>query len=128
MKLAVQVSGIQTLKRALKKGTPKFNPDILRKPMREWAIDTVSIAKTEYLNGPRPQRLGRVTGRLSRSVMPDMRSAPLWAEVGTNVEYAPTHELGLNKRKRRPFIKPAAEKAFRRFEQDLLIAWAGAMK
>ena len=57
-----------------------------------------NTAKLKYLSGPRPERLGVITGRLRNSIAapPPIRSSrgDVVGYVGTNVVYARIHEFG----------------------------------
>lgn len=66
-------------------------------------------AKEHYLSGPRPEVLGVITGRLRSSIMFRVNERAQSVVVGTNVVYAPPHEIGDLKRglKARPFLGPA---------------------
>ena len=121
----ITMDGLPKLVRALSSMTPERNARILTMPMREWAIDTQMISKDQYLTGPRPQRLGVVTGRLRSSIGIDLLGVPRFVDVGTDVVYGPTHEFGDPSRNipARPFLRPAAEEAFAHFETDLLESW-----
>lgn len=48
------------------------------------------------------------TGRLRNSVTHQIREAEKAVYIGTNVEYAPYVELGTEKAKPKPYLKPAA--------------------
>jgi hypothetical protein len=128
MQMHVVLEGADKLQRALKRGTPKLHPKILVQPMRDWALDTQLVSKRDYLTGPRPERLGVVTGRLRGSIAVDLLQAPRYVDVGTNVVYGPVHEFGGKHHPARPFLRPAAEEAFRGFERDLAKAWEAEFK
>lgn len=59
---------------------------------------TVGVVKREYLMGPRPQRLGEVTGRLLGSITQQVATAAttVTGKIGTNVRYALFHEVGFH--------------------------------
>jgi len=61
---------------------------------------------TDYLSGPRPDKLDRVTGELAASVN-TQPVTPFHVTVGTNKEYAPPHEFGTSKLPPRPFLRTA---------------------
>jgi len=62
-------------------------------------------SQTDYLTGPRPVRLGVVTGRLRRSIATavEVEGTKVRALVGSNVVYARIHELGGRTRAQRSF-------------------------
>ena len=63
--------------------------------LRRGAMRVVATSQRKYLTGPRPLRLGVMTGRLRRSVHYRMSRIPApKAKVGTNVKYAKIHEYG----------------------------------
>ena len=57
------------------------------------------------------------TGRLRASITTEIGN--LEAEVGTNVEYAPSVEFGTSKQKAQPFIRPALDKAITQLNKDM---------
>lgn len=59
---------------------------------------TVGVSQRNYLRGPRPERLGVVTGRLLQSITSrvDAQSDRIVGAVGTNVPYGAFHEFGFN--------------------------------
>jgi len=69
----------------------------LLKGMTKGMFEAEGTSKENYLTGPRPQKLGVVSGRLRTSVKgrAKIKGKNVIGELGTNVEYAPQHELGL---------------------------------
>ena len=64
----------------------------------------VSRAVDGYLSGPRPGKLGRVTGALAGSIK--YRKTTRGVEIGTNLPYAPVHEYGaIIRAKNVPFLR-----------------------
>ena len=63
---------------------------------KRFGLDVVASAKRNYLSGPRPNKLGVVTGRLRSSPAAETRlqRKDVITTIGTNVEYAAAHELG----------------------------------
>ena len=121
----MRLSGDKALEDAIGRVTLSDHPHIFRPVYRRWAITGASIAKEDYLSGPRPQKLGVVTHRLRSSVSQNEFRPPGYIEFGTDVVYGPAHEFGVPSRNlpARPFIRPAAEEAFRDVPADLLAAW-----
>lgn len=70
----------------------------LREAVARQATRLQRKVKEDYLRGPRPEKLGRVTGNLSRSVniATESRADYEGAAVGTNVIYGRIHELGFH--------------------------------
>ncbi|MBX4215810.1 hypothetical protein KW797_02595 [Candidatus Parcubacteria bacterium] len=66
--------------------------------VRDFALDAVARSKKDYLSGPRPERLGVVSGRLRSSITQDVKEEgeDLEASVGTNVVYGRGWELGFH--------------------------------
>lgn len=84
--------------------------------MTQLANRLTRTAKAQYLSGPRPSKLGVVTGRLrasvtSRSFSDSRRVGVLF---GTNVEYAARHELGFRGRESVPAHTRLIKQAFGR--------------
>lgn len=52
----------------------------------------VGTAREDYLSGPRPSKLGRISGDLARSVFYRVQESSV--VVGSNLPYAPVHEFG----------------------------------
>jgi len=79
----------------------------------ELGVEMANISQTEFLTGPRPARLGVVSGALRRSVKWNTKATgssllvSLQAGGGPEaVDYAAKHELGIGVRQR-PFLRPA---------------------
>ncbi len=72
----------------------------MKKAAVTYQLDAVGRSKKDYLSGPRPDRLGVVSGRLRSSMSgsvegPD-ENGNLEVIVGTNVKYGPIWELGFD--------------------------------
>ncbi len=79
----------------------------------------IILANTDYLRGPRPERLGVVSGALSRSlrkpIEPSNTGITLTLTAGggpENVTYARRHELGEGIRAR-PYLRPSRDQVLR---------------
>jgi phage gpG-like protein len=92
--------------------------------------------KDGYLKGPRPERLGRVTGNLSRSVnlaSTGSNETTARATVGTNSIYGAAWELGHVKNwgghieAARPFLMPALLGKQARIQQRIAAVVSGAV-
>ena len=58
---------------------------------------TVGYIAAKYLSGPRPEKLGRVTSTLARSIHASKATVSgnrITSSIGTPVVYAPLHEYG----------------------------------
>jgi len=73
--------------------------------LRDLGQQVVGVSREDYLSGPRPTKLGVVSGDLRRSVQDRVKGDNL-VEVGTNLEYGRKWELGEG-RPARPFLAPA---------------------
>ena len=86
----------------------KSGGDILRQGVAKALMVVKGESQANYLTGPRPQRLGVVTGRLRSSLLVDTErdGHTVRGTMGTDVYYARKHEFGIGVRKR-PFLGPA---------------------
>jgi len=67
--------------------------------MRRGLIYAVGIVQREYLQGPRPKRLGERTTRLRQSITSKVQvqeGRGVIGRIGTNVKYAAFHEFGFH--------------------------------
>jgi len=100
MMLAIDHSDIDEFAQEMEKAG-KLVPGSIEQGMTEATLLVEGTAKKDYLSGPRPKRLGvgkgKTGGRLRSSITHRVRRKGKVIEgvVGTNVEYAPIHELGL---------------------------------
>lgn len=97
--------------RLLKKLDDRKRDEVIKRSLFQSTLFLTKWIKDKRLSGPRPEFLGVVTGWLRASITGN-RTEKLGntyqAKVGTNVEYGPKHEFGINTRKR-PFLRPAIE-------------------
>jgi phage gpG-like protein len=70
--------------------------EMLARATNDFANDSVARIKRDYLTGPRPQKLGVVTGRLRSSIRFRIDSDGKLTTIrfGTDVPYARVHEEG----------------------------------
>jgi hypothetical protein len=63
-----------------------------------FALEAVEKAKKDYLRGPRPNRLGVVTGRLWSSIAQSVErdGDQVTIQIGSNVAYARAWEMGFS--------------------------------
>lgn len=94
--------------------------------LQRLAFAVVRRAQAGYLRGPRPQKLGVKTGRLSSSIAegsPDSRTHPEsepgkhYYIIGTNVEYAARWEYGFH-----------GTESVRSFQRMQTVAWGRPMR
>jgi phage gpG-like protein len=110
--------------------------DVIEKSFKQKMLEAERISKKDYLSGPRPRKLGVVTGRLRNSIKISVKQIndSLKGTIGTNVKYAPVHEFGgrtgRNKSVRmpkRPFLQPALEDILpsleKAIEKEILKDW-----
>jgi HK97 gp10 family phage protein len=117
VKLDARIEGLDDFLRKLK-------PEQLLEPFKTLLLKSaISIEGESKLNAPVD------TGRLRASITHDMDASalPLWAKVGTNVEYAPYQEFGTSKMAAHPYLGPALESkrgAIQRFAKEAMDAIA----
>lgn len=97
--IKISIDGVKRLSSAVKKGEKlKTNlPIEFSRILNLFGNRVVKTAKTKYLSGPRPEKLGVGTGFLRSNI----RNSPaviignkVAMTVGTQVKYAPIHEFG----------------------------------
>ena len=68
----------------------------IHKGMLKGMLQAEATSKTDYLSGPRPQKLDVITNRLRGSVKgkASIRKNSVAGWLGSNVEYAAQHEYG----------------------------------
>jgi len=81
-------------------GLEKMIPKELAAALQRAARLVQRTSQEKYLSGPRPEKLGVVSGRLRRSIATrvDVSGSRVTALVGTNVVYGRIHELGFRGR------------------------------
>jgi phage gpG-like protein len=103
----IKVEGLDNLIYKLGKATAQ---NTLEQPLYKGGLLLKVWSQKNRLSGPRPNILGVVTGRLrsSISVSRSIKKDEYKILIGTNVEYARKHELGIGIRAR-PFLRPSIE-------------------
>lgn len=89
VKFRIEVQGVAAFDRKVDRLiAPRFRQEV-GKTIRELGLALQRSVKRNYLRGPRPQRLGRVTGVLGDSINLRVEETPakVVASVGTNVWY-----------------------------------------
>lgn len=89
-----QIRGLDKLLLKLKNGT---RAKTIMAGLNLAALSLVRSVRNDWLRGPRPKKLGVVTGRLRSSISrkPAVKRGSRYSSaIGTNVRYAPIHEFG----------------------------------
>ena len=109
----VKIEGGAELRRRLNKMDPATNFRIMTAGIKEIAVKIGANARgKQILKGRGPVQKSKITNRsfdLRDSIGPDLRALPKFAEVGTDIEYAATHEFGLRGYPVRAFMEPALD-------------------
>lgn len=90
-KIVIATKGLEKLPERIK----RFRVGIIAKVGQMLTLSgehVVGESREHYLSGPRPDRLGRVSGDLARSVTYRVQGSKVI--IGTNLAYARIHELG----------------------------------
>jgi len=97
MNVIVNAGGIATLIDQIRAQDAGILPKVAR-GLKTGMSRALSIADSKYLSGPRPQKLGRVTVRLAKSLVSRVlrTEESVIGQLGTNVPYAGYHELGFH--------------------------------
>ena len=88
-----------------------YQKDVLEGLQRDIERAALTLEENAKLNCPVD------TGRLRASITTEVGN--LEAEVGTNVEYAPSVEFGTSKQSAQPFMRPALDKAITQLNKDM---------
>src|SRR4051812_27073070 len=98
MPIKVQVIGADALEKAglLSRKNRETLMLNLQRAARAFGFFAVYKSKTDYLSGPRPEKLGVISGRLRSSITTDTKVEGdiISTSVGSNVRYAAMHEFG----------------------------------
>lgn len=112
---------------------PRLPDDLLaliEKPFKRKMAMAERISKKDYLTGPRPMKLGVVSGRLRNSIKTDVSrlNKKMKGSIGTKVVYGPIHEFGgqmgrgHGRMPARPFLQPALDGIIPSLEKEILKA------
>jgi len=72
--------------------------------LKDMGEEVVGRSREDYLSGPRPKKLGRVSGNLARTLYYRVNRGRV--DVGSKLPYAPVHEFGATIRATRaPFLR-----------------------
>ena len=95
IQVSVSVEDLDKLKNDMRRAAKELPRQIYLALVKATRL-VQTTARRDYLSGPRPQKLGVVTGTLRRSIGAIVRMARNEGvgEVGTNVIYAAIHEFG----------------------------------
>lgn len=105
----IQIKGLEKLLRKVDAATRNAT---LIDALTRGAYHTQEWIVKNRLTGPRPKYLGRISSRLATSiavVRGERSGDEIVARIGTNVEYARTHEYGRDQIPARPFLRPGIE-------------------
>ena len=128
LKIEFKTEGVEEFRKVIRKINPEKNPKVIRKAMLETGRLLQRTVKEKYLRGPRPRRLDRVTGELSRSIVRDERKLEEFVGVGTELFWAEFHEVGLGRFRKRPFIEPAVDDVMDKLPGIFLEAWEESLR
>lgn len=97
--IRIKIEGFEKFKAAGKKaGDLKKNlPTEFAKILNKFGLSVQRTASKKYLSGPRPEKLGVVTGNLRSSIRFSPASIlgdKISLTIGTDVKYAAIHEFG----------------------------------
>ena len=129
MPIEIKIKGIEKLDSAEKyyKSAEGILHNLLVKASNKFAVDAQKNIRENYLSGPRPEKLGVVTGRLRSSIVFNVEDAEeIMIRFGSNVEYAAIHEFSGNAGpghkvyiKARPYMRPGIMDKLPQFKTDL---------
>lgn len=95
-------------------------------------FDIERTSKISYLSGPRPERLGVVTGALRAGIKTEVQSTSkkLSGQIGfgPQVWYGQLHEEGIGGHKKRAFLVPAIEEHIESISDQILESINKALK
>lgn len=129
--VSFEINGLEKLKLSgenFKKASGTIR-ELILKASNDFANDAVARIKKDYLTGPRPEKLGVVTGNLRSKIRFRIEQATKETRIviGTDVPYAAIHEFGgvagRGKKtviRKRPFLTPGTEDALPAFQEKLL--------
>jgi len=112
----IEIQGLEELQKKLK-------PDELLGRSVKDLLNTAALSLEREAKSLSPVDTGRLRSSITHSISGD--PIPLWAKVGTNVEYAEYVEYGTSKWSGKAFMRPALEKLKGRI--DGLLKKAGKM-
>jgi len=98
--LTAQVTGAEAVVAKLSEAGVSFSQRV-PKTVEALGIELQRRVREFYLRGPRPDHLGRVTGRLSRSINEKLTQPEQWtwkSTVGTNLAYGAYWERGFDQK------------------------------
>lgn len=119
-----KVTGLKEFDKRLRKVDPERNPKIPRRALDKAALLTQKIAAKEMIVTGRPRGSAPLPNKLTNrhggeglvgSIAVNRSPLPKAIEIGTELVYGAVHEKGLRGFPKRPFLKPALDKASRKF-------------
>ena len=116
MPMQIEIKGLANINKTAKglKNAAVVVKEMLLKESERFTNKAVANIKENYLSGPRPERLGVVTGRLRSSIrylIQAVGGKQFNIRLGTDLIYARAHEYGYEARglRKRPFLRPGTE-------------------
>lgn len=101
---------------------------MISKASDKFAVETQATIVDKYLSGPRPEKLGRVTGRLASSIkfLIDEAADSVTIRFGSDVPYAAIHEFGGDAGpghkvhiRERAYLRPGIADNLPKFQSDI---------
>jgi phage gpG-like protein len=107
--MRIQERGSKEFRAKMRRLQPPKIGDVHTRALGRGGEQIQKTTRRVFLSG---RSLQRRSGDLQRSIIVDRTALPRWAEVGSNLRYAPPHEFGWpgHNLPARPFLRPAAER------------------
>lgn len=130
LRVAVRTRGVKEFQAVLRRVNPSRNPEVGRRGLLKIAKRLEQVTVREFMSGPRPRRLGQVTGETARSLQSDRSELPRAIETGIPraLFWVDVHEEGLGRWPRRAFIEPALERVLPEMADLFIAGWMEAAK
>ncbi len=128
LRVTVRHKGIDAYQAVLARVNPSKNPGVVRASFDAIARRLRTVLQENWLKGPRPRRLGQVTGQLAESVAIDRGDLPRAVEVGVprRLFWYEFHELGLGPWPRVESMAPALDEVLPEMADIHIDAWRAA--
>ena len=130
MAIKVKIQGVDKLKKVAENfnNTTEAVRRLTFDAAGDFAVEAHSFITEKYLSGPRPEKLGVITGRLRSSIKFKVEQSDnvISIRFGSDVPYAAIHEFGGDAGRggkvhirKRPFLTPGIEDALPDFQKSL---------